>query len=33
MKVLKKDGQIMEGSFEEKEVREAFWHTRCWPRR
>lgn len=27
MKVLKKDGQIMEGSFEEKEVREAFWHT------
>lgn len=27
MKVLKRDGQIMEGSFEEKEVREAFWHT------
>ena len=24
---IKKDGQIMEGSFEEKEVREAFWHT------
>ena len=27
MKVLRKDGQIMEGSFEEKVVREAFWHT------
>lgn len=41
MKVLKRDGQIMEGSFEEKEVKEAFWHTsahvlaqavkRLWP--
>lgn len=41
MKVLKRDGQIMEGSFEEKEVKEAFWHTsahvlaqavkRIWP--
>lgn len=27
MKVLWKDGQIMEGSFEQKEVQEAFWHT------
>lgn len=27
MKVVRKDGQVMEGSFEEKEVREAFWHT------
>lgn len=27
MKVLQNDGQIMEGSFEEKEVRMAFWHT------
>lgn len=27
MKVIRKDGQVMEGSFEEKEVREAFWHT------
>lgn len=27
MKVLKRDGQLVEGSFEEKEVREAFWHT------
>ncbi len=27
MKVLKRDGQIVEGKFEEKEVREAFWHT------
>ncbi len=27
MKVLLKDGQIMEGSFEQKEVQEAFWHT------
>lgn len=41
MKVLKRDGQIMEGSFEEKQVKEAFWHTsahvlaqavkRIWP--
>ncbi|MBO5056407.1 MAG: threonine--tRNA ligase [Lachnospiraceae bacterium] len=41
MKVLKRDGQVMEGSFEEKEVKEAFWHTsahvlaqavkRLWP--
>ena len=27
MKVLLKDGQILEGSFEQKEVQEAFWHT------
>lgn len=27
MKVLLKDGQVMEGSFEQKEVQEAFWHT------
>jgi len=27
MKVLLKDGQIMEGNFEQKEVQEAFWHT------
>ncbi len=27
MKVLRRDGSIYEGSFEEKEVREAFWHT------
>ena len=27
MKVLQKNGQIMEGSFEEKGVKEAFWHT------
>lgn len=27
MKVLKKDGQIMEGKFEDKEVAQAFWHT------
>jgi len=27
MKVLLKDGEIMEGSFEQKEVQEAFWHT------
>ena len=27
MKVLRNDGQIMEGSFEQKEVRQAFWHT------
>ena len=27
MKVLLRNGQIMEGSFEEKQVREAFWHT------
>ena len=29
MKVLKRDGQIVEGKFEEKEVREAFGHTRA----
>lgn len=35
MKVLKKDGQIMEGSFEEKEVRRPFGipAPTCWPRR
>lgn len=27
MKVVRKDGQVVEGSFEEREVREAFWHT------
>lgn len=27
MKVIRKNGQVMEGSFEEREVREAFWHT------
>lgn len=27
MKVLQRNGQIIEGNFEEKEVREAFWHT------
>lgn len=27
MKVLKKDGQIMEGKFEDKEAAQAFWHT------
>lgn len=27
MKVLLKDGQILEGNFEQKEVQEAFWHT------
>lgn len=27
MKVLLKDGQILEGSFEQKEIQEAFWHT------
>lgn len=27
MKVLQRNGQIVEGSFEEKQVREAFWHT------
>lgn len=41
MKVIRRDGQVVEGSFEEKEVREAFWHTsahvlaqavkRLWP--
>lgn len=27
MKVLHKNGQFMEGSFEQKEVQQAFWHT------
>lgn len=27
MKVLKKNGQVIEGNFEDKEVKEAFWHT------
>ena len=27
MKVLLKNGQILEGNFEQKEVQEAFWHT------
>ena len=27
MKVLRRNGQVIEGSFEEKEIREAFWHT------
>ena len=27
MKVILKDGQLIEGSFEEKGIREAFWHT------
>lgn len=27
MKVVQKDGKVVEGRFEEKEVREAFWHT------
>ncbi len=27
MKVILKDGQFIEGSFEEKGIREAFWHT------
>ena len=27
MKVILKDGQLIEGSFEEKGTREAFWHT------
>ena len=27
MKVLEKIGQVIEGNFEEKEVKEAFWHT------
>lgn len=41
MKVVRKDGRMTDGSFEEKEVREAFWHTsahvlaqavkRLWP--
>ena len=25
MKVLEKNGQVIEGNFEEKEVKEAFW--------
>ena len=27
MKVLEKNGQVIEGNFEKKEVKEAFWHT------
>ncbi len=27
MKVLRKNGEIVEGSFEEQEGRKAFWHT------
>ncbi len=27
MKVLQRNGQAIEGNFEQKEVREAFWHT------
>lgn len=27
MKVVRRDGQIMEGRFEDEEVRKAFWHT------
>ena len=27
MKVLEKNGQVIEGNFEEKEVKEVFWHT------
>lgn len=27
MKVLQSNGEVYEGSFEEKEVRQAFWHT------
>jgi len=27
MKVLRSNGEVHEGSFEEKEVRQAFWHT------
>lgn len=27
MKVVRQDGKVVEGSFEEKEVRQAFWHT------
>lgn len=27
MKVLRNNGEVYEGSFEEKEVRQAFWHT------
>lgn len=27
MKVLQRNGQVIEGNFEQKEVREAFWHT------
>ena len=27
MKVLEKNGQVMEGNFDNKEVKEAFWHT------
>lgn len=27
MKVILKDGQVIEGSFDEKGIREAFWHT------
>ena len=27
MKVLKNNGEVYEGSFEEKEVCQAFWHT------
>lgn len=27
MKVIRKDGQIVEGKFEDREVKEAFWHT------
>lgn len=27
MKVLRSNGEVYEGSFEEKEVRQAFWHT------
>lgn len=27
MKVIQRDGKIVEGNFEQKEVKEAFWHT------
>ena len=27
MKVLEKNGQVIEGNFDNKEVKEAFWHT------
>ncbi len=27
MKVLRRDGQVIEVSFEEKEGKKAFWHT------
>ena len=27
MKVLLRDGKVMDGKFEQEEVKKAFWHT------